>query len=103
MKKFNGIPNLSGRPKGAVNKTTAETKELLQKVVSNELDNLTESLEQLTPKERLDVVIKLLPYLLPKQQEIAVENVQTPFQTITVEIVQPDDVNRIVDELEKKY
>jgi prophage DNA circulation protein len=98
----NGIKT-GGRTKGTPNRTTAETKELLQKVVTNELDNLTESLESLTPKERLDVVIKLLPYLLPKQQEIAIESTQPPFQSITVEIVQPDEVKRIVKELENKY
>lgn len=60
-----------GRTAGAVNKTTAETKAILQKIVSNELDNLNEMLEQLEPKERLDAIIKLLPYIVPKQQIIA--------------------------------
>ena len=30
-----------GRTKGTPNRTTAETKELIQNVVSNELDNIT--------------------------------------------------------------
>jgi hypothetical protein len=59
-----------GRTKGAVNKTTSETKKLLQKIVSNELDNLTDLLSKLEPKERIDAVIKLLPYIVPRQSEI---------------------------------
>lgn len=59
-----------GRTKGVVNKTTAETKEILQKIVSNELDNISTLLEKLEPKERIDAVIKMLPYIVPKQQEV---------------------------------
>lgn len=92
-----------GRTKGTVNKSTAETKAILQKIVSTELDNLQQLLEDLNPKERLDVVIKLLPYILPKQQEIAIESTQSKFQPITVTIVQPDEVRQIMNELENKY
>jgi 23S rRNA C2498 (ribose-2'-O)-methylase RlmM len=74
MKKFNGTPNLNGRPKGAVNKTTAEAKALLQIIVSNELETIAERLEQLDNKERIEAVIKLLPYIVPRQTEIAVES-----------------------------
>ena len=92
-----------GRTKGTVNKSTAETKAILQKIVSTELDNLQQLLEDLNPKERLDAVIKLLPYILPKQQEIAIESTQSKFQPITVTIVQPDEVRQIMNELENKY
>ena len=62
-----------GRTAGAVNKTTAETKELIKTIVSNEMETITELLEQLTPKERIDAIIKLLPYIVPKQNEIIVD------------------------------
>ncbi|RTY97604.1 hypothetical protein EKM02_13445 [Flavobacterium sp. RSP49] len=73
MKKFNGTPNLNGRPKGAVNKTTAETKELLQKIVSKELEGIAERLEQMSDKERIDAVIKLMAFIIPKQNHIEIE------------------------------
>jgi hypothetical protein len=63
-----------GKPKGAINKTTAETKELIQNIVSSKLENINELLEQLEPKEQLDVIIKLLPYIVPKQQEITIDD-----------------------------
>jgi len=72
-----------GRTAGAVNKTTAETKAILQKVVSNELDNVESLLEQLEPKERIDAIIKLLPYIVPKQSEIVAPEPEQP-KTITI-------------------
>lgn len=58
-----------GRVAGTPNRTTAETKDLLQKIVGKELDKLGKILEQLEPIERVNAIAKLLPYLLPKQSE----------------------------------
>jgi hypothetical protein len=79
-----------GRAKGTPNRTTAETKELLQSIVSNELDNILVLLQKLEPKERIDAVIKLLPYIVPKQQEIAIDN-KPMINGITVTIVNPNE------------
>ncbi|MBC7525912.1 MAG: hypothetical protein H7239_15935 [Flavobacterium sp.] len=59
-----------GRSKGTPNRTTAETKQLLQTIVGKELDNLGTMLEQLEPNERINAISKLLPYILPKQSEV---------------------------------
>jgi hypothetical protein len=82
MTGFKGIRNVNGRPKGAVNKTTAETKELIQKIVSNELDSITDLLEKLEPKERIDAVIRLLPYIVPKQSEVSITDPEPPKKLI---------------------
>ena len=71
-----------GRTKGTPNRTTAETKELIQNVVSNELDNITELLNKLEPKERIDAVIKLLPYIVPKQSEVSITDPEPPKKLI---------------------
>jgi hypothetical protein len=63
-----------GRTKGTPNRTTTETKQILKNIVSAEIDNINGLLDKLEPKERLDVIIRLLPYILPKQNEIAIEN-----------------------------
>ena len=78
-----------GRTKGTLNRTTAETKELLQKIVSNELDNISDLLAKLEPKERIDAVIKLLPYIVPKQSEIAVDtnNKLNVFKPLTLTLI----------------
>ncbi len=65
-------PN-SGRVKGTPNKSTAEARELLQKVLGKELDKLGLMLAKLEPVERVNALAKLLPYVLPRQQHLAVE------------------------------
>jgi len=59
-----------GRPKGAQNKTSKQVKEILSDILSDEIEAIPKRLNQLSDKDRLDIVIKLLPYLLPKQKEI---------------------------------
>ncbi|HSD06514.1 hypothetical protein [Flavobacterium sp.] len=81
-----------GRTKGTLNRTTAETKELIQNVISNELDNIADLLAKLQPKERLDTIIKLLPYIVPKQSEIAIDNKEVQrYAEITLTFVPPID------------
>ena len=102
MTGFKGTRNENGRPKGSLNKTTAEAKALLQKIVNNELETIAERLEQLDNKERIDAVIKLLPYIVPRQTEIAVD-AKSGFNPVVVNIVGEDEIKRINDELEAKY
>lgn len=63
----------SGRVKGTPNKTTAEARELLQKIVGKELDKLGTLLSGLEPLDRVNALAKLLPYILPKKQEVTLE------------------------------
>ena len=55
-----------GRQKGTPNKLTKELRSVLKEVIYNELDNIEERLDQLEPKQRLELVIKLMPYVFPK-------------------------------------
>lgn len=91
MAGFKGTRNINGRPRGAVNKTTAETKELLQKIISNELDNIEQLLNKLDPKERLDAVIKLLPYIIPKQTEIIIEPKENKHEPLTITLINENE------------
>lgn len=59
-----------GRTAGAVNKTTKEIRNVLKGVINNELLNIEILLNELPSKERLEVVIKLIPYVLPKVENI---------------------------------
>ncbi len=62
-----------GRVAGTPNRTTSETKELLNKIVGKELNKLGALLEKLEPTERVNAIAKLLPYIVPKQSEIKAE------------------------------
>lgn len=55
-----------GRSKGTPNKLTKELRSVLKGVVYNELETIQDKFEGLEPKERLELLIKLLPFVLPK-------------------------------------
>jgi len=59
-----------GRAAGTPNRLTKELRTVLRDMIAAELDALPKTLEGLSPKERLDVVIKLLPFCLPKVQAV---------------------------------
>jgi hypothetical protein len=55
-----------GRVKGVQNKYTYATKEVLSHVVNAELNHLIESLKNMSDLERANIVIRLLPFVIPK-------------------------------------
>ncbi len=57
-----------GRVKGTPNKISAELKTVLSEVIEKEVEKLPSYLLQLPIKDRLEVVAKLLPYVLPKAE-----------------------------------
>ena len=54
-----------GRQKGTPNRLTRELRAVLKDLIHEELEALQEKLDHLDPKERLEVLVKLLPYVLP--------------------------------------
>lgn len=54
-----------GRVKGTPNKVTAKVKDAISTLIEDSLDGLKEDLQQLTPKDRLNVVTGLLRYVIP--------------------------------------
>jgi hypothetical protein len=58
-----------GRKKGTPNKVTAQMKALVKDALTVHLYRLEEYLDELETKDRLDVIAKLLPYIMPKATE----------------------------------
>ena len=56
-----------GREAGTPNKVTKELRACLKTLIEREINQIDELLNQLEPKERLAIIVKLLPYVLPKQ------------------------------------
>lgn len=83
-----------GRSKGTENKLTTETKEVLKNFVDRQLNKVLKDFEQLSPKEKMDVLIKLLPYLIPKQQAVSYSS---EFESLS-----DDDLDRIIHRLRNK-
>jgi len=79
-----------GRPLNSKNKNTAEIKELIRNVVGKELDQVEKLLGKLEPKDRLDIIVKLLPYVAPRQAEISIEANPGTFEPLTVTLIEPN-------------
>jgi hypothetical protein len=60
-----------GRIAGTPNKLTSELRTTLKGIIAGELDALPQTFEQLPAKERLELLIKLLPFCLPKVDSIS--------------------------------
>lgn len=68
-----------GREKGTPNRMTSELRSILKDLLHNELNNFESHLNQLEPKERIQVLIKLMPYVFPKLESIS-HTTNEPFE-----------------------
>jgi hypothetical protein len=88
------VTNPKGRPKGKPNKTTAEIREAYQKLVEDNLTNMTEWLTQVAaenPERAMDLMLKLSEYMIPKlaRQEVTGADGADLFKNITFEFGTP--------------
>ena len=60
-----------GRTKGTPNKITNHLRNKLKAIIDNELLELPKMLNQIDPKERIELLIILLPYTIPKVQTVS--------------------------------
>jgi hypothetical protein len=60
-----------GRKKGTPNRLTKETRMLFKNFIYNEIENIEPLLNELEPQKRLEIIIKLLPYALPKIETVS--------------------------------
>ena len=66
-----GNPN--GRPTGRPNKVTQEARAWLSTVIDKNRKQMERDLKALEPKERLQMLEKLMQYVIPKQQAVSAE------------------------------
>ncbi len=50
---------------------TKDLRETLKGIMQNEIEKLPEYLDGLEPKEKLNVICKLMPYVFPKVQTVS--------------------------------
>lgn len=90
------VLNKKGRPKGSKNLNTSELRALVNEFVSSELENTSELLVKLSPKDRLDVLIRLMNFVLPKKFETSEK--EEKVMTITWNDPKPIDYSKLTDE-----
>ena len=76
MSNFKGVPNLNGRPKGAVNLSSAKVRESFSLLLENNLSTLQKDLDSLKPGDRLRILLELASFIIPKMKAVEVTNVE---------------------------
>ena len=79
--------NRNGRTKGTPNKNTQELKQLLAQMLQGYLDELNTQSDQLTLRDKLNFSRYVLPYLLPKLNNVTLtENQNAQFAPVEIDI-----------------
>ena len=65
-----GRKKTGGRKKGSTNKTTSTVKEKITLLVEDLYKDILKDLENLSPEDRLQFFVKLLPYVVTKAERI---------------------------------
>lgn len=94
MSRPKGTPKTGGRVKGTPNKVTYSLKEWIISLIDKQRTQIEQDLQKLEPKERLQMIEKLMQYIIPKQ---AAQQVKLDFDSMTDEQLQ-----RLVEEMTKE-
>lgn len=65
--------NPNGRPVGVPNRITGNLREKINSILSDNIDRVQDDLNSLDAKDRLQVLEKLLSYVLPKLQAQSID------------------------------
>jgi hypothetical protein len=67
--------NPSGKPKGTINKTTKEIRETITRIVANNIDSIQNDLDELSPRDRIKVLVDLIQYITPKLKAVGYQEI----------------------------
>lgn len=85
----------TGRPTGAINRSTEQAKLAVARLANSGLDALREDLIKIRKKDPLEaakIYLKLLEYIVPKKAQLEISgNITQQIQQITVHIKSNDD------------
>ena len=93
------VTNPKGRQKGVPNKTTAEVKEIVNTIISDQIVKVSatlDSLRETDPDKYLNMLFKLMEFVMPKKRDVTSDD--EPLKNpINIHVTDP----RIGDELKK--
>ena len=70
-----GHKKMGGRAKGIPNRTTSDFRAILGDFIYGQAELLPEVFGSIkSPEKRLELIIKLLPFVVPKMQDFSLEN-----------------------------
>ena len=91
-----GTVKTGGRQKGSSNKVTVAVKECISKMLTDYTNSETflKDFAELEPKERLMIAEKLMNYVVPKMQSVAMEDGSKDRNSTVAMLIQLRDGNR---------
>lgn len=82
----------TGRPAGAINRSTEQAKLAIARIANRGLDNISEDLEKIRktdPVEAAKLYLKLLEYIVPKKTQMEISGeINQKIQQVSVQITQ---------------
>ena len=94
MGRVKGTPKTGGRAKGTPNKVTASVKDWLSGLIDKNRKQIEKDLKQLEPKERLQVLEKLMQYVVPKQQAVSAD--------VNIDRLSDEQLDSLIEELTRE-
>ena len=91
--KNDGKGRLGGRAKGTPNRITASVKGWIFQVIDKNRLQMEKDIEALEPKDRLQVLEKLMQYVIPRQQSVSAN--------LDINKLSEEQLNTLVEELTK--
>lgn len=91
--KNDGKGRIGGRQKGTPNRVTASVKDWVAGVIDKNRRQMERDIKALEPKDRLQVLEKLMQYVIPKQQAVSAD--------VDFSRLSDEQLDTLVDELTK--
>jgi len=63
-----------GRTKNTPNKITSEVRSKISKILDNNINQVEQDLKQLQPKDRLNILLQLMKFIIPTLKQVEVEH-----------------------------
>ena len=61
-----------GRPKGSPDKISSKIRAMYRKLIEDNMDQLQEDIKNMKPRERIDAIIRLSSFVLPKLRQVEI-------------------------------
>ena len=91
--------NASGRPKGARGKIRTSIRQFIKDIIDDKREKFESDLDKLATKDRVDVMVKLMGFVVPKPQSIVLQDM-TPTDGGLLGSV---DIDNAPDEIREGY
>jgi predicted lipase len=91
-----------GRAKGTPNKITTEIKDVFKQIIECNLSQIETDIMELNPKDRIDVILKLSEYVLPKLQRSSIE-MERENNGLEIVVIRGEKFKDKNNEIEEEY